>query len=247
MKLIYCNMIVIYRKRIFMLLIGIFCFSTILCANISNVEKTVLTSATPVTEKVVVIDAGHGKPDEGAESSNGTTEEKTNLEILLKLQKLLEESGATVLLTRSDENAIYDLDKKTLKDKKVSDIKNRVKIGNESHADIFVSIHLNKGDSSNYSGWQTFYKKNDEEGKRLATLIQDELKETIDSSNNRVAHEIDNVYLVKNVEIPITIVECGFLSNPQEEGKLLTDDYQNQLAWGIYSGILKYFNNVNSN
>ena len=235
-------MIVIYRKRLFMLLIGVLCFSTILCANISNVEKTLLTSGTPATEKVIVLDAGHGKPDEGAESKNGTTEEKTNLEIVLKIQKLLEESGATVILTRSDENAIYDLDKETLREKKVSDIKNRVKIGNESQADIFVSIHLNKGDSSNYNGWQTFYKKNDENGKKLATLIQDELKETINIPNNRVAHEIDNIYLIENVEIPITIVECGFISNPQEEQKLLTDEYQNQLAWGIYNGILKYFN-----
>ena len=234
-------MIVIYKKRITMLLIGIFCFSAILCANMSNVENTLLTSSTPVTNKVVVLDAGHGKPDEGAEGLNGTTEEKTNLSITLKLQKLLEESGATVILTRSDENAIYDLDKKTLKEKKVSDIKNRVIIGNESSADILISIHLNKGDSESYSGWQTFYKKNDEKGKRLATSIQKELKETIKVENHREANEISNIYLVDNVQIPVTIVECGFLSNPQEEQKLLTDEYQNQLAWGIYNGILKYF------
>ena len=234
-------MIVIYKKRITMLLIGIFCFSAILCANMSDVENTVLTSSTPVTNKVVILDAGHGKPDEGAEGLNGTTEEKTNLSITLKLQKLLEESGATVILTRSDENAIYDLDKNTLKEKKVSDIKNRVKIGNESSADILISIHLNKGDSESYSGWQTFYKKNDEKGKRLATSIQKELKETIKVENHREANEISNIYLVDKVQIPVTIVECGFLSNPQEEQKLLTDEYQNQLAWGIYNGILKYF------
>ena len=160
----------------------------------------------------------------------------------MKVQKLLEESGATVILTRSDENAIYDLDKTTLREMKVSDIKNRVKIGNESSADICVSVHLNKGDSASYSGWQTFYKKDNEESKRLATVIQDDLKETIDVDNKRVAHEISNIYLIDNVEIPISIVECGFLSNPQEAEKLLTDDYQNKLAWGIYSGILDYFN-----
>lgn len=178
----------------------------------------------------------------GAQSKNGTTEEETNLNITLKVQKLLEESGATVILTRSDENAIYDLDKETLKEKKVSDIKNRVKIGNEAQADIFVSIHLNKGDSENYNGWQTFYKKNDENGKKLATCIQSELKESLKVENKRVAHEISNIYIVENVEIPVSIVECGFLSNPQEEKKLVTDEYQNELAWGIYSGILKYFN-----
>ena len=87
---------------------------------------------------------GHGVPDEGAESSQGTTEAQTNLAIALKLQNLLETSGCTVLLTRSDENAIYDIDSKTLRQKKISDIRNRVKIGNESQADIFVSINLNK-------------------------------------------------------------------------------------------------------
>ena len=80
----------------------------------------------------------------GAESSRGTTEAETNLKIALKLQNLLEQSGCTVILTRSDENAIYDLDKNTLREKKISDIRNRVKIGNEASADIFVSIHLNK-------------------------------------------------------------------------------------------------------
>ena len=79
----------------------------------------------------------------GAQSSNGTTEAQTNLKITLKVQSLLEQSGATVILTRSDENGIYELDSKTLKEKKISDIKNRVKIANSSHADIFVSIHLN--------------------------------------------------------------------------------------------------------
>ena len=82
----------------------------------------------------------------------GTTEAETNLKIALKLQNLLEQSGATVILTRSDENAIYDLDSKTLKQKKVSDIHNRVKIGNESSADIFVSIHLNKIPQQQYWG-----------------------------------------------------------------------------------------------
>lgn len=235
-------MIVIDRKKILMLVIGVFCFSTILCTNVSRVGETVLTSATPVSNKVVVLDAGHGKPDEGAEGANGITEEKTNLDIVLKVQRLLEESGATVVLTRSDENGIYDLDKSSLREMKVSDIKNRVKIGNESSADICVSVHLNKGDSSEYSGWQTFYKKGDECGKRLAVDIQEELKGSIQVENKRTAHEISNIYLVDHVEIPVTIVECGFLSNPQEASKLLTDEYQNKVAWGIFSGIQLYFN-----
>ena len=177
----------------------------------------------------------------GAQSSNGTTEAQTNLKIALKLQNLLEQSGCIVILTRSDENAIYDLDSKTLKQKKISDIRNRVKIGNESEADIFVSIHLNKIPQPQYDGWQTFYKEGSEEGAKLAKLIQNSLNEAIQKENNRVAKTIDNIYIIKHVEIPTTIVECGFLSNPEEEKLLLEDDYQNKLAWGIYNGIINYF------
>ena len=197
--------------------------------------------AVPVTNKVVILDAGHGTPDEGAESSNGVLEAPINLQITLKVQKLLESSGATVILTRSDENSIYEIDAKTIAQKKVSDIHNRVKIGNNSSADVFVSIHLNKISQSQYSGWQTFYKNGDENSKKLATSIQNNLNEAIASDNSRIPHTLSNVYIMKNVEIPITIVECGFLSNPEDEAKLQTDEYQEMLAWGIYNGIMNYF------
>ena len=157
------------------------------------------------------------------------------------MQNLLEQSGATVILTRSDENAIYEIDSQTLKEKKISDLKNRVKIGNESSADIFVSIHLNKITQQQYFGWQTFFRTGDENSIKLAKLIQNNLNESIETENNRVAMKLDTVYIMKKVEIPITIVECGFLSNPEEEQKLLDDNYQNRLAWGIYSGIMDYF------
>lgn len=172
---------------------------------------------------------------------HGTTEAETNLKVAIKLQNLLEQSGATVILTRSDENAIYDLDSKTLKEKKISDIHNRTKIGNENQADIFVSIHLNKIPQNQYYGWQTFYKEGNEQSMKLAKSIQTNLNESIQRENNRVAMKIDNIYIVKHVEIPISIVECGFLSNPEEEKLLLQDDYQNKLTWGIYNGIMDYF------
>ena len=161
--------------------------------------------------------------------------------IALKLQNLLEQSGCTVILTRSDENAIYDIDSKTLRQKKISDIRNRVKIGNESEADIFVSIHLNKIPQQQYSGWQCFYKEENEQGQKLAKSIQESLNNAIQKENNRVAQKIENVYIIKHVEIPTSIVECGFLSNPEEEQQLLDDTYQNKLAWGIYNGIISYF------
>lgn len=181
------------------------------------------------------------KQMKGQKGVNGVTEASINLKIALKLQNLLEQSGCTVLLTRSDENSIYDIDSNTLREKKVSDIKNRVKIGNESSADIFVSIHLNKISEKQYWGWQTFYKNEKEESKELATYIQNGLNESIQKENKRTPKTIDNVYIIKNVEIPTTIVECGFLSNPEEERILKEDEYQNKLAWGIYTGIMDYF------
>ncbi len=179
----------------------------------------------------------------GAQSSTGTTEAQTNLKIALKLQNLLEQSGATVILTRSDENAIYDLDSKTLKQKKLSDIHNRVKIGNEYSADIFISIHLNKIPQEQYWGWQCFYKQGDENSTKLAKELQENLNSAIQKENKRVAMKLENVYIIKHVEIPISIVECGFLSNQEEEKLLLDDNYQNKLAWGIFNGINSYFYN----
>lgn len=197
--------------------------------------------AVPVTNKVIILDAGHGTPDEGAESSSGTLEAPINLQITLKIQKLLESSGATVILTRSDDNSICEIDAETIREKKISDVHQRVKIGNNSSADVFVSIHLNKISESQYSGWQTFYKNSDENSKKLATSIQNSLNSTISNNYDRIPHTISNVYIMKNVEIPITIVECGFLSNKEDEARLKTDEYQEQLAWGIYNGIMDYF------
>ena len=244
-------MVIIDRKRIRIilccLLVSLFTFA-VQTANNKEIniktENTVETTATPASGKTIVIDAGHGTPDEGAQSSNGTTEAQTNLKIALKLQNLLEQNGSKVILTRSDEKAIYSLDSKTLRQKKISDIRNRVKIGNENSADIYVSIHLNKIPQSEYFGWQCFYNTKNENSKKLAKQIQENLNEAIQKENNRVPMKLDTVYIMKNVEIPISIVECGFLSNPEEEKQLLEDGYQNRLAWGIYNGILDYFYTV---
>lgn len=234
-------MIILSKKRI-MIITSIIMVALFAFAIQTNIKTDVVqTVALPVSNKVIVLDAGHGKPDEGAQSSTGTTEAETNLKIALKVQSLLEQSGATVILTRSDEEAIYDIDSKTLKQKKISDIHNRVKIGNESSADIFVSIHLNKIPQDQYWGWQCFYKDGNEQSVKLAKSLQENLNESIQKENKRVAMKLENVYIMKHVEIPISIVECGFLSNKEEEKLLLEDNYQNKLAWGIYNGIIDYF------
>jgi len=242
-------MIILSKKKI-LYSIGIifmFIFTYMITAyNVSNVNKnnleTVQTVALPVDKKVIIIDARTSESQMRARKvALGTTEAESNLKIALKVQNLLEQSGATVILTRSDENSIYDIDSKTLRQKKISDIHNRVKIGNESSADVFVSIHLNKIPQQQYWGWQTFYKQESAEGQKLASSIQNSLNESIQKDNKRTPMKIDNIYIIKNVEIPTTIVECGFLSNPEEEQLLLTDEYQNKLAWGIYTGIMDYF------
>ena len=114
-------------------------------------------------------------------------------------------------------------------------------IGNEAEADIFVSIHLNKIPQSEYWGWQTFFKKGNEQSKKLAQSLQSGLNQTIDKENKRESLKIENVYIIEHVEIPTAIVECGFLSNPEEKALLEQEEYQGKLAWGIYVGIMDYF------
>ena len=208
---------------------------------IENQKDTISIVALPVTGKTIVLDAGHGYPDEGAESQDGITEAGINLNITKKVQTLLEQSGCNVVLTRSDENGIYDLDSNTLREKKVSDIKNRVKIGNESKADAFVSIHLNKIPQPQYYGWQTFFKANNKESEMLAKSLQEELNASIQRENKREALKISGKYIIEHIEIPVAIVECGFLSNIEEAALLQSDEYQNKIAWGIYNGIMDYF------
>lgn len=206
-----------------------------------NNTKTVKVNALPITNKTIVIDAGHGLPDEGAVGFNQTTEQAINLSVALKLQQLIEQSGAKVLLTRSDENGIYSLDSKSIRNKKVSDIKNRVEIGNNNDADLFISIHLNKFPSSVYRGWQTFYQKENDKSKLLSQCLQDDLGKNIEFKNDRVPLPISGIYIMDHVKVPTVIIECGFLSNPQEAEMLKGDNYQNKLAWGIFTGVQDYF------
>ncbi len=236
-------MIIINKKRLIFIEISL--IFSIFIATIMNksTNDTISTSSIPVASHTVTIDAGHGIPDEGAQNENGLTESGINLKIALKVQKLLEISDCTVILTRSDENGIYDMDSKSLREMKVSDMKNRVKIGNSSNSDIFVSIHLNKIPQNQYYGWQTFYKKDSEDGKNLSNYIQENLNQSIQIENKRVPQTISGKYIIENLKIPTVIVECGFLSNKNEAQLLTQDDYQDKIAWGIYCGIMDYFDN----
>lgn len=227
-RLIFINLIIV---------ISIFYYS--LFSN--NNLNTQLVSSTPVGNRTIILDAGHGNPDGGAVGEDGSIESDINLHIVLKLQSLLESSGCNVVLTRSDENGIYETSADTIREKKISDMKNRVDIANNSDAELFLSIHMNKLEQSQYSGWQTFFKNDDDSSKEIAENVQTSLNYFLKKENSRTIKSISGIYLTKNVEIPLVIVECGFLSNPEENKLLQTASYQDELAWSIYIGIMDYF------
>ena len=189
----------------------------------------------------IIIDAGHGLPDGGAVGINGTIEQKLNLDISLKLQKMLEQSGAKVILTRSDENAIYINKSEKVRKNKLNDLKARKEIIDSVDADIFVSIHMNKFEQSKYHGAQVFYSNYPLNSKILAENVQQNIKQLTDDSNNRKIKVKNDIFLLKNCQIPSILIECGFLSNPKEEQQLNNEAYQTKIVYSIYHGILDYF------
>lgn len=225
-------MILVFRRsNIIILAVSVFLAGA--TVNMARQVEVAPVSAVPVSDKVIVLDAGHGASDGGAVGQSGVLEKELNLSIALRLQKLLEKTGATVIVTRADDNPIAE--------NKRSDMRLRKNIKESSHADIFVSIHMNKFPQAKYSGAQVFYSA-DEESKALGEAIQKSLVDILNPSNNRVAKSAgESIYLLKKSDVPSVIVECGFLSNPQEEQLLTQDEYQEKVAWSVYAGITSYF------
>lgn len=191
------------------------------------------TFSMPLSNKIILIDAGHGGWDPGKVAGNNIFEKDINLSIAKKLQEYLEQSGAFVFMTRVEDKA--------LSDKKMQDMRNRKEISNSTSADMMISIHQNSFSQKNIKGAQVFYYKESDSGKKLAELIQNEIKENVDANNNRVAKTNSDYYVLRKIKIPSVIVECGFLSNTNELEKLTSSDYQNKIAWAIYLGILDYY------
>ncbi|ABR50512.1 N-acetylmuramoyl-L-alanine amidase CwlD [Alkaliphilus metalliredigens QYMF] len=203
-------------------------------------DKVIETNVIPSTAKGVIIDAGHGGIDPGKVGSMGNNEKDINLSIARYLREYLEQSGSVVLMTRDSDVGLYT-EGGTVRKKKNEDLQNRKKIVKESQADIFITIHVNSFTQSQYSGAQTFYPKNNPMGKRLAGILQEELVNVLDPNNKRVALEKEGIYLIRDLEIPTVLVECGFLSNPKEEKLLNDSQYQQRVAWALYIGIQRYF------
>lgn len=193
----------------------------------------------PLSGKVIALDAGHGGPDGGAVSKEGVIEKEVTLAISLYLRDLLQEAGAVVVMTREDDKDLAEADTKGYSKRKTEDLLKRVDLIQKKKADMLVSIHLNSIPSPKWSGAQTFFNGSNEQSKKLAGYIQEEIKRNL-ANTERLAKTEDTVYLLKALKIPSALVEVGFLSNP-EEARLLADDlYQRKVAESIYRGILRY-------
>ena len=211
-----------------------------------NNEEIRETTSSMITTTCVLIDAGHGEPDGGAVSADGVKESDINLQIASKLQKSLVSKGYQVIMTREDEGNISGLNEdSTIRSIKSQDINNRVNLANSSGAEFMISIHMNKYEDPKYYGWQTFYSKNSEQGKKLAECIQIGIKESTGLENKREALKIEGIKIIDKTTIPVVIVECGFLSNIEECKKLQDEDYQSQIVNGIVCGIESYLKTQN--
>lgn len=187
----------------------------------------------------IVIDAGHGGADPGKVGVNGAEEKVLNLQIALRLKKLLEAEGIEVVLTRADDDGLY---RKDAANKKAEDMRRRCEIIKETMPVFTVSIHQNSYPEEYVKGAQTFYYGRSAEGKVLAEYIQDSMVERLDPENHRTAKANENYYLLKRTPTPTVIVECGFLSNAGEAELLTGAEYQEKAAWAIHMGILRYLN-----
>ncbi len=240
--------VIIMRKWKYIIISVAVIITSLLIIKVKNASADVMEYM-PVANKIIVLDAGHGGIDPGAMNNDKTILEKdVNLDITKKLRDLLEASGATVIMTRETDVSLYEEGQnKTIRQKYNENLKNRKKIIDESNADIFVSIHLNAFGQSKYYGAQTFYPKGKDDGKQLAQFIQDELKRVVDEDNNRKIKPRDDIYLLKNTDMPCVLIECGFLSNEKESQLLADSKYQDKVAWAIYVGIQKYLGGILEN
>lgn len=187
-------------------------------------------------KQTIVIDSGHGGIDPGKVSVYGDYEKDINLSVAKKLCDLLKKEGYNVVMTRKTDKGLYS---DTTSNKKAEDMRNRCAIIDESEAVLAVSIHQNSYHVESVKGAQVFYYSDSEDGKRLAECIQSSLLK-LDKTNKRQAKSNDSYYLLRKSKTPIVIVECAFLSNYEEAGKIMGDEYQKKMAQAVFDGISNY-------
>lgn len=225
----------------------LFCVSTmalvLLCAYWGSRVVTVISEELPFERKhCIVIDPGHGGEDGGATSCTGRMESEYNLAISRRLDDLLHLLGYRTRMTRTSDVSIYTTGS-TIAQKKVSDLKERVRIVNETENALLLSIHQNQFSDSRYSGAQVFYAKTTG-SKELGQKLQTELVSALNPGSNRKSKPVSGVYLLENISCTGVLIECGFLSNPQEEARLRDEDYQKALCCVIAASLHQYLSNT---
>lgn len=225
-----------FKKILFPLICVIIILSLFLFWWIPKFERSVSVHAVlPLSGEVIVIDPGHGGYDPGVMFDEEILEKDIVLEIGFYLREFLQQGGAEVVMTRDDD---ADFLQTSVGPKKRMDMQNRLEFINEIDPDFVVSIHTNYIPSPIWRGAQTFYHKDCEESKFLADSIQKELIRVLE--NTERAAKFADYYLLVESPVPASLVEAGFLSNPEEAELLTTPEYQKKIAWAIYLGIINY-------
>ena len=184
----------------------------------------------------IVIDVGHGGSDPGKVGIQGIKEKDVNLAIARYLKDYLIAEDYTVYMTRETDQGLYD---ESVSNKKKSDLSNRIQFVQKKNASCMISIHQNSYPDTIQHGAQTFYYEGREEDKNFAQYVQDSLL-TFDPSNTRQIKSNTSYYILKNAQVPSILIECGFLSNPEETANLTDPNYQKQIAYAIAIGICRY-------
>lgn len=216
-------------------------FMILMLSAFSNITAHT-SSATVGDSLTVIVDAGHGGEDGGAQVGD-ITEKDINLAIANKLADILRLCGCSVKEIRDEDISVYDEGAQTLREKKVSDLKRRVDIVNGSENNVLVSIHQNKFENSAYSGTQVFYSTNSDKSRNLAEAIRKSVVSLLQSDNTRELKPAgSDIYLLDMATVPAVIVECGFLSNDAERARLLDEGYQSEMAYAVAMGVLEFIN-----
>lgn len=229
----------INKKSLRLTLSMIGCFVLLaVCARIT--ERALPAAAEAAERPVIVLDAGHGGLDSGAVGKNGTLEKDVNLSIVRILRDMLELSGFEVVLTRSEDISIYDAGVEGIRNQKLSDMDNRLEIIQSYPDSIFLCIHQNNYTDPKYFGGQMFYNNNNPDNRTLAQIMQNRFAELQPGNDREIKLSGDELFLLKSNPNPSLMIECGFLSNPDEEARLSTWEYQQQVAFTIYGGVMEF-------
>lgn len=196
------------------------------------------------TDLKIIIDPGHGEFDGGTQSASGVLEKDINLDISLLLKNNLESMGYKIIMTRDTDIVLSDPDANSIREKKSSDLHNRLKVITENPDAVFISIHQNYFTQSQYRGTQVFYSANNPESKVLAQAIQSGVCENLQKDNNRqIKPSGSEIFLLDKAENVAVMIECGFLSNVEETLLLSDSKYQKELVQAIAESIDKYICN----